>query len=358
MATSPLTVLLAGGGTAGHIEPALAVGEALASRHGVQVEALGTTKGLETTIIPARGVQLHLIDPVPIPRKKPWKLLAVPGKLVRSVQQSRRVIKQTGADAVFGTGGYVSASAYLAAKAAGIPFYVLETNALAGMANKLGVRLGGVGLNAVEGSGMAGDVVGIPVRPSLGADKDGTARQRALTQWGLDPQRPTILVTGGSQGAASINAAVAEAAQDLINDGWQILHAYGRKNAEPSALEHYRAVPYIDDMEAALAVADLVVCRSGAMTVAEVTACGVPAIYIPLPHGNGEQGRNSQPVVRAGGAVQIDDADLSGQRLVAQIHSLQSAEGGLAAMKDALASSPAGDAAERIAERIVTDLRR
>ena len=133
MTDQPLSVVVAGGGTAGHIEPALAVGEVLRTRHGANVVALGTERGLETSIVPTRDFELRLIDPVPIPRGKPWLLFGVPVKLVKSVNQTRQVLKDTQAQAVFGTGGYVSASAYLAARSLRIPFFVLETNALAGL---------------------------------------------------------------------------------------------------------------------------------------------------------------------------------------------------------------------------------
>ena len=131
---------------------------------------------------------------------------------------------------------------------------------------------------------MEGEVIGIPVRPSLAAsaaDKDGNTAADARTKWDL-AQLPTILITGGSQGAASINGAVAGAAEDLTKD-FQLLHAYGKKNDPPKPHPNYAALPYIDDMAGALAAADLVVCRSGAMTVAEVSAAGLPAIYVPLP---------------------------------------------------------------------------
>ena len=275
-------VVVAGGGTAGHIEPALAVAEVLRDEFGASVSALGTEKGLETSIVPARGFELDLVDPVPIPRKQPLKLFGVPAKLVKSVNQTRRALKRREADAVFGTGGYVSASAYLAAKTLGIPFYVLETNALAGMANKLGVKLGGVGFNAVPNSGMPGEIVGVPVRPGVGKDEDGAKAQRGYKMWNLDPDKPTVLVTGGSQGARSINEALHGAVGRLTAAGYQVLHAYGRKNDAPEPHEGYTAVPYIEDMEAAYAVTDVVICRSGAMTVAENSAAGVPAIYIPL----------------------------------------------------------------------------
>lgn len=193
------TVALAGGGTAGHIEPALAVGEALQNRHDAKVIALGTERGLETDIVPDRGFALHLIEPVPVPRKISLDLVALPLKVMRSVRQTRRIFTEEGVDAVFGTGGYVSAPAYLAAKSLRLPFYVHESNAIAGAANKLGVKLGGVGFNAVTGSGMPGEVVGVPVRPGLGQDPAGEAAARGRQRWGLDPDRPVVLVTGGSQ---------------------------------------------------------------------------------------------------------------------------------------------------------------
>lgn len=352
MSESALRVVVAGGGTAGHIEPALAVGEVLRDTYGATVVALGTEKGLETAIVPARGFELRLIDPVPIPRKQPWKLLGVPAKLTRSVNQTRRVLKETGAQAVFGTGGYVAASAYLAAKSLGLPFFVLETNALAGMANKLGIRLGGTGFNAVAGSGMAGEVVGVPVRPGVGVDPDGAKAERGCKTWDLDPGKKTLLVTGGSQGAVRINEALAGAVESLTAQGFQILHAYGRKNDAPAPHPGYTALPYIDDMEAAYAVADMVVCRSGAMTVAENSAAGLPAVYVPLPHGNGEQGLNSAHLVDAGAAVRIDDADLTPDTLTAAVTDILGSEERLAEMRSALAQSGAGNVAETIASRI------
>ncbi|MDY5784899.1 UDP-N-acetylglucosamine--N-acetylmuramyl-(pentapeptide) pyrophosphoryl-undecaprenol N-acetylglucosamine transferase [Corynebacterium sp.] len=355
--SGPLSVVLAGGGTAGHIEPALAVGEVLRDEFRAEVSALGTEKGLETTIVPARGFQLNLIDPVPIPRRAPWLLPGVPFKLARSVAQTRRALRDANADAVFGTGGYVAASAYLAAKSLGIPFFVLETNALAGMANKLGVRLGGTGFNAVAGSGMAGDVVGIPVRPGVGVDPDGVKAQRGYKKWDLNPELPTILVTGGSQGAASINAALAGAIGRITSRGYQVLHAYGRKNDAPAVHQNYTAVPYIDDMEAAYAVADMVVCRSGAMTVAENSAAKLPAIYVPLPHGNGEQGLNSAHLVDLGAAVRIDDADLTADALVDAVVAILGDGGALAQMRAALVSSGAGNVAHELATRIVRAVR-
>ncbi|WP_411708596.1 undecaprenyldiphospho-muramoylpentapeptide beta-N-acetylglucosaminyltransferase [Corynebacterium sp. LaCa116] len=356
MNATPISVVIAGGGTAGHIEPALAVGEELRAKHGARITALGTPRGLEKDIIPARGVDLRMIPPVPVPRKLNLDLAKLPWRVVDCVRRTRAVLKDVKADAVFGTGGYVAAPAYLAAKSLGIPFFVLETNALAGMANKLGVRLGGTGFNAQEGSGMPGEVLGIPVRSGVGEDPDGLKAAAARDAWKLRADLPTVVVTGGSQGAVSINTAVAGAIEDLSQD-FQVLHAYGKKNQAPVPCGNYTAVPYIDDMAGALAVADLMVCRSGAMTVAEVSAAGLPAIYVPLPHGNGEQALNSRALVDSGAAVQVPDAELTPERLIKEVRAILDNPDTLASMRAATQASSAGDVAGRIAERIVAAAR-
>lgn len=346
--TGPLKVVVAGGGTAGHIEPAMAVADAL-SNNGGEVLALGTARGLETTIVPDRGYELRLIDPVPIPRKPNFDLLKVPFRLQKAVRQAKQALQEFDADVLIGFGGYVSAPAYLAAKRLGIPFFVHEANARAGMANKLGVLLGGTGLNAVRDSGLPGQVVGIPIRASLLGTDSEVAKARAEAQWDLYPGRPVILVTGGSQGARSINKAVAEGIDEVLAAGFQVLHSYGKKNEAPAAKPGYVPVPYIEDMGAAYAIADLIVCRSGAMTVAENSAAGIPAVYVPLPHGNGEQALNAQEVVDAGGARLIADADFSAQVFVDAVTKILGAPDTLAAMQAATRASQAGNAAEVIA---------
>ena len=356
MNATPISVVIAGGGTAGHIEPALAVGEELRQRHGARVTALGTPRGLEGDIVPARGVDLRMITPVPVPRKLNADAAKLPWRIVTSVRETRAVLKDVAADAVFGTGGYVAAPAYLAARSLGIPFFVLETNALAGMANKLGVRLGGTGFNAQDGSGMPGEVLGIPVRPGLGEDPDGSTAKAARTNWNLRDDRPTIVVTGGSQGAVSINRAVAGAIENLTQD-FQVLHAYGKKNEKPAERENYVPVPYIDDMAGGPAVGDLQVCRPRAMTVAEVSAAGLPAVYVPLPHGNGEQALNSRELVEAGAAVQIPDAELSPERLIDEVRAILDNPATLASMRTAADASTAGDVAAVIADRIASSVR-
>lgn len=343
-----LNVVVAGGGTAGHIEPALAVAEEMRDR-GHHVIALGTTKGLETDLVPARGFDLKLINPVPVPRKPSLELLKLPAKLASTIKQTKDILSAHNTDVLIGFGGYVSAPAYLAAKSLGIPFLVHEANARAGMANKLGVALGGTGLNSVADSGLKGEIVGIPLRKALSGDQE-QLQARAKSLWGLLDDRKTILITGGSQGAQSINKAVANAVLKLTGAGYQIIHAYGKKNDAPQVSDFYHPVPYIEDMGAAYAVADLFVGRSGAMTVAETTAANVPAIYVPLPHGNGEQGLNAKSIVEAGGAELINDSDVNAQVLVDRIKDIL--ENKYRTMTDAVELSGLGNAAVAIANKL------
>lgn len=347
--TTSLNVVVAGGGTAGHVEPALAVATVLKNR-GANVIAIGTNRGLETRLVPARGFDLELIEPVPIPRKPSIELLEVPFKLTKSISQARKILKAHKTNVLIGFGGYVTAPGYIAAKLTGVPFIVHEANARAGLANKLGVRLGGVGLNAVPDSGMEGRVVGIPVREEMRTRaRSAETRAEGLKTWGLSSNRRTVFITGGSQGAASLNSAVKNTVTELCDAGYQVLHAYGAKNAPPTPRDHYVCVPYIEDMAMAYSIADVIVCRSGAMTVAEVTAAGVPAVYVPLPHGNGEQGLNAQEVVRNGAAQLIQDSEIEA-RFSHIVTSLLADPDTLASMREAALKSNVATAADVIAD--------
>lgn len=359
----PLSVVLAGGGTAGHIEPALAVAEALEKADPtIRVTALGTDRGLETRLVPERGVALSLIPAVPVPRKINKDLFTFPFRLVGALRQTRATLKRLDADVVIGFGGYVAGPAYLAARSAKIPTVVHEANARTGMANRLGAALGARVLAAVDGSGLTGaEVVGIPVRRSLLELDRAALRAEAREFFGLDPDAPVLLVTGGSQGAASINDAVSGAARTLGDAGIGVLHAYGRKNSvqvdSPEGAPAYVAVPYIDRMDLALAAADMVLCRSGAMTVAEISSCGLPAVYVPLPHGNGEQELNARPVVAAGGGVIVPDAELDAGRVAREVVPLLRDGTRLAEAGDAARQAGHRDAADRIARTVIDTAR-
>lgn len=314
-------VVLAGGGTAGHIEPALALADALRRLDpGIGITALGTTRGLETTLVPARGYPLELIPPVPMPRKPTPDLLRVPARVKGAVRQTREILDRVGASVVVGFGGYVALPAYLAARGR-VPIVIHEANARPGLANRVGSRF--TKHVAVASPGVQlphAQVVGIPLRAAISGLNRPALRARAHAEFGLDPYRPTLFVFGGSQGARSLNTAVSEAAGKLAAAGIQVLHAIGPKNTvtvvTPQSGPRYAVVPYVDRMDLAYAAADLVLCRSGAMTCAELAAVGLPAVYVPLPHGNGEQRLNAQPVVDAGGGFLVEDANLSAEWIV------------------------------------------
>lgn len=312
-----MRVVLAGGGTAGHIEPALALADALRQADsGISVTCLGTDRGLETRLVPARGYELELIPPVPLPRSVTPQLLTVPGRLAGAIHKAGQVLDKVGANVLVGFGGYVSAPAYLAAKRHNVPIVVHEANPSAGFANRLGAMLTShVYTSQPDTQKIKGECIGLPIRRQI-AELDRLALgDRARAHFGLRTDMPVLLVTGGSQGARSLNRALAGAVSAIRAAGVQILHVTGPKNASevsaPAGNVPYVAVPYIDRMDLAYAAADFALCRAGAMTCAELTAVGLPAAYVPLPHGNGEQRLNALPIVQRGGGMLVDDAELS-----------------------------------------------
>ena len=311
-------VVLAGGGTAGHIEPALALADALRRNDPtIGITALGTESGLETRLVPERGYELALIPKVALPRKATPELITLPGRLRGTVKAVQDVLDRTKADAVVGFGGYVAMSAYLAAKRSGVPIVVHEANARPGVANKIGARYSDfVAVSTPDSKLRDARYVGIPLRRTIATLDRIAARPEARAYFGLDQRLPTLLVSGGSQGARRLNETVQTIAPRLQQYGVQILHAVGPKNELPAiddipGMPPYRVVPYLDRMDLAYAAADMMLCRAGAMTVAELSAVGLPGAYVPLPIGNGEQRLNAQPVVRAGGGLLVDDAELT-----------------------------------------------
>ncbi|MFE5210697.1 undecaprenyldiphospho-muramoylpentapeptide beta-N-acetylglucosaminyltransferase [Streptomyces sp. NPDC056600] len=311
-------VVLAGGGTAGHIEPALALADALRRQDPtVGITALGTERGLETRLVPERGYELALIPAVPLPRKPTPELITVPGRLRGTIRAAEEILERTKADAVVGFGGYVALPGYLAAKRLGVPIVIHEANARPGLANKIGSRYASRVAVATPDSKLRGArYIGIPLRRSIATLDRAAVRAEARAAFGLDPNLPTLLVTGGSQGARRLNEVVQRIAPRLQQSGVQILHAVGPKNELPQVhqmpgMPPYIPVSYLDRMDLAYAAADMMLCRAGAMTVAELSAVGLPAAYVPLPIGNGEQRLNAQPLVKAGGGMLVDDAELT-----------------------------------------------
>ncbi|MPZ64679.1 MAG: undecaprenyldiphospho-muramoylpentapeptide beta-N-acetylglucosaminyltransferase [Pseudonocardiaceae bacterium] len=354
MKDGPLSVVLAGGGTAGHIEPALALADAVRRMAPeARITALGTERGLETRLVPERGYPLELIPPVPLPRKPHLDLLRLPLRLRAAVRRTREVLRDTAADVVVGFGGYVALPAYLAARGE-LPIVVHEANAKAGLANRIGARFASRVAAAAPCGGLPGaEVIGIPLRRTITTlDRPGL-RAEARAHFGLHPQAPTLLVTGGSQGARSLNTAVSGAAAELAAAGIGVLHAHGVRNTldvtavEPDAgAPPYVAVPYLERMDLALAAADLAICRSGAITVAELSAVGLPAVFVPLPHGNGEQALNARPVIDAGGGILVPDVELTPARVAREVIAVLTDPHRLATMAAAsrVAGHPEADA--------------
>jgi UDP-N-acetylglucosamine--N-acetylmuramyl-(pentapeptide) pyrophosphoryl-undecaprenol N-acetylglucosamine transferase len=311
------SVVIAGGGTGGHIEPAMALADALRRIDPeVRITCLGTERGLETKVIPARGYALDLIPAVPLPRSLTPALLGVPGKMIGAVRAAVDVLDRAEASVVVGFGGYVATPGYLAARRRNIPIVVHEANPRPGLANRIGALLTRHVFVGQVGARLRGaSYIGIPIRSQIATLDRLALSEKARAHFGLRPDLPVLLVTGGSQGAASLNRAVIGAADAILSVGIQVLHIVGPRSGRTAGVPHrdvpYVTIEYLDRMDLAYAAADFALCRAGAMTCAELTAVGLPAAYVPLPHGNGEQRLNALPVERAGGGLIVDDASLS-----------------------------------------------
>lgn len=363
------SILLAGGGTTGHISPMLAIGRRLREDHpDLEVFALGTPDGLETRIVPAAGFELLTIDKAPMPRRPNKQALRFPKAFADNISKVKEILTQREVRAVVGVGGYVCPPAFLAARSAQVPIIVHEANAKPGMANRLGAFLtkpGMVGVTFPQTRLRNAALVGMPMPQEIvGLDRsDITVRRQARADLGLEPDRATLVVTGGSSGAERINNA-------FVSDGWrfedagvQVLHITGAGKggdlAEATAgLAHYHVVDYVDGMHRAYAAADLLVARSGAATVAETTVTGVPAVYIPLAIGNGEQRLNASGSVEAGASLMIENSAFTGESIAQTLVPLVTDPDRLAAMSTAaLELHYPTDAATTMARIVTRSLR-
>ncbi|MCW2845759.1 MAG: UDP-N-acetylglucosamine--N-acetylmuramyl-(pentapeptide) pyrophosphoryl-undecaprenol [Nocardioides sp.] len=353
-----MRVLLAGGGTAGHTSPLLATADALRRLDpSAEITCLGTPRGLESRVVPAAGYPLELIAPVPMPRRPNADLVKVPTRLRGAVKETLAVLDRVRPDVVVGYGGYVSVPAYLAARRRGLPLVVHEQNALPGLANRLGARIATrVAVSFPDTPLRHAEYVGLPIRRMISQLDRAASRAEARAFFGLDPDRPTLLVTGGSQGATRLNRAVSGAAGTLAGAGVQVLHVQGKHGgAEPVPTSvPYVVLDYVDRMDLAYAAADLVLCRAGANSTVEAAATGLPAILVPLPIGNGEQELNARPVVDAGGALMVDDAAVTVEWVAATVPGLATDPARLQRMGSAAAALVPRDADERLA-RIVLE---
>ncbi|TMB37089.1 MAG: undecaprenyldiphospho-muramoylpentapeptide beta-N-acetylglucosaminyltransferase [Deltaproteobacteria bacterium] len=330
-----MRMLIAGGGTGGHLFPGLALAEEVKTRHPRNdVLFVGTQRGLEMRVVPKSGFPLETIDVGPLKRQGGLGLLRGLGRIPRSLWQSRRILRRFDPDVVVGVGGYASGPVVLAAYLMGIPTAVQEQNALAGFTNRTLGRFAKAIFIAFE-EARAGfprartHLLGNPIRRAF---LDNYLHTKVP-----DGDRLSILVTGGSQGAHALNVRVAEAMEILaprMGGKLRILHQTGTKDVEEIAKRYQalestglvaQAVAFIDDMAAAYAGADLLVCRAGATTIAELTVCKKPAILVPFPFAaDDHQTVNAKSMVANGAALLMPESDLTGEKLAAELRALES----------------------------------
>lgn len=373
-------VLLVGGGTAGHAIPAAATALALRRlRPDLEVVMAGVDGGIEERVAAAAGLELERVRAVPLPRRVSPALLAVPFRLRRAVREARALLRSDRVRVVVAFGGYVALPVTLAARGR-VPVVLHEQNAVPGLANRLAARRAAA--VAVTHASTAARLArpercrctGNPVREEL-RDLDRAARREAArARLGLDGAAPVLLAFGGSQGARGIARALAGAGADLAAAGVRILHVAGSRGRDdaleawrwhgvepvlgtddatdpaPGPGPHVRLVGYLDDMSDAYAAADLVVCRAGATTLAELGVLGLPAVLVPYPHATADHQRaNARAAAAAGAAVLLDEDDLDAERLAATVRDVLGDPDRLAAMSLAARTWARPDAAEGVA---------
>lgn len=310
------TYLLAGGGTAGHVNPLLALAEFIKETEPEsKVLVLGTAEGLEARLVPARGFELITIERLPFPRKPSAYALKFPVKFSRAVKQTRELIRNRKVDVVVGFGGYASTPAYSAAKKEKVPYVIHEANAKPGLANIFGAR--GATAVAVTFAGTPirdAQVTGMPLRKEITQLNRAELQQPARSHFGLDPSKATLLITGGSLGARAINEALSAAAEEFIAANIQVLHIWGglTKVRDPG-VAGYKVIEYCDRMDLAFAASTLIVSRAGSTAVSEIAGLAIPAVFVPYRSGNGEQRKNANDIVVSGGALLREDAELTSE---------------------------------------------
>ncbi len=396
------TVMIAAGGTGGHVFPGLATAAALVEAHpDLTIEFVGTADRLEATLVPDAGYTLHTVPAMALSRKLSLSTFKLPAVLLRAVRQVSGILRASDVVAAIGFGGYTSVPLALAARRGKVPLIVHEQNAVPGVANKLAARAAkAVAVTFEEAMGGFGStptvLTGNPVRPGLIPDGDisdsdisdgdisdsdedsedlrtrlRALRSTGLEHFGLEPTRSTLLVFGGSQGAQRINQALTGSV-----GGWnapgelQILHAAGKRTIDqtrqdwqtsgvdpdgscgPDGLK-VRCVEFIEQMHLAYAAADLVVCRAGASSIAELTALGLPSLLVPYPYATADhQTVNARAVARAGGAVIMADAEVTSARMIAAVEPLLVDDDARARMARAAADFGRPDAAADVADLV------
>lgn len=348
-----LRVLIAGGGTGGHIIPALAVARELTQRHSAEVLFVGTARGLETRLVPEAGFRVHLIEVGPLKNVSLITRLRTFSDLPRSVIECRRLIREFAPQVVFGIGGYASGPGMAAALMLKVPTMAFEPNAMPGLANRLiGRRVQAAAINFPAAAHWFNnaEVTGIPVRPGFFTI---AAQQGA----------PHLLIFGGSQGARLFNNALPSILPKLLDavPGLTVLHQCGARHAEATQTAfaatgadpaRWQVSPFLDDMPARFEQASLVMARSGASTVAELAAAGKPSLLIPFAAAaDDHQKRNAEEMVKAGAAVMLTEPDLAGpEKLLAELKNLLTDPQRLSCMSASARTQAHPGAAERIAD--------
>jgi len=344
-----MRAILAGGGTGGHVIPALAIAQQLQSQFAAEVLFIGTSRGIENRLVPNAGFPLRLVDVGALKNVGFATRLKTLFDLPKAVWTAGGILSEFHPDVVIGVGGYASGPAMLAAVLRRIPTLIFEPNVVPGFANRVVAPFVSAAAVHFKETGKyfrRCAVTGVPVR-------------EAFFHIASEPVTPTLLVFGGSQGAHAINQALIEAAPELVERiaGLHIVHQTGEADYNDAkaayanlggSVEVHR---FIDDMPGFFGRASLLVCRSGASTVAEVTAAGKPAIFVPFPRAaDDHQKRNAEALERAGAAVMLEQSELTRDRLVQTVTSLLADPPRLKAMGEAARKLSHPNAASEIAE--------
>jgi UDP-N-acetylglucosamine--N-acetylmuramyl-(pentapeptide) pyrophosphoryl-undecaprenol N-acetylglucosamine transferase len=357
-----MSILFAGGGTGGHLYPALALADQVARvRPDWAIAFMGTPTRMEAQLVPQHGYRFYPVEVVGMPRRLGPELWRFGKTLLGSVSRAREIVREFRPRIVVGTGGYVSAPAVIAARLEGIPAVICEQNVFPGVANRVLSRLATRVFTTFPESDRyfpAGKAacVGNPIRPEAYRLSMAEARARL----GFPPTARLLLVTGGSLGARSINRAVAEALESwLAPEDWSVLHVAG-KGDFPAVSEQtaawresprYRLVEFMSELPAAIAAADLVVSRAGATTLAELTAAGKPMVLVPFPYGGKDQPQNARSLSEAGAAIALPESQLG--ELAARVSALMADDAARARMGEASRGCGRPEAAERIVARLL-----
>ncbi len=334
-----MRALITGGGTGGHIYPALAIARGLQERYqNIELLYVGTKKGLEADIVPKEGIAFKTVEVEGLQRKLSLRLFSAGFKVTKGFIQAQSIVREFKPDIVIGTGGYVCGPVVLAAALRKIPTLIHEQNAYPGITNKLlGRFVDKIAVTFPESIKYFSDqkkveVTGLPIRPEvLQIDK-----QDGYNKLGLDPAKKTILVVGGSRGARTLNQAMVQVIKDYQDrKNIQVIHVTGnldyqdalkRMSDQGISMDNHgniSTIPYLYDMAYALNVTDLIIGRAGATTLSEITALGIPSILIPYPYASeNHQEYNARALETKGAAIVIKDSELNGEILLRQINEL------------------------------------